>query len=352
MARKRRLFGTLLKVTLCAAVVVLLVLAGIVAWAPIRQAWLHRLARQLRDPSPALRQAAADKLHSLGQGAEAVLIDAVHDPDADVRLLACDRLSWFNELSRQRLEALLRAAHDPSRKVRRAAFRALGFMGTGLGVSMSREETAAIGERLRAGLTDEDSAARCAAATALATYPAELEKAVQVLTRSLSDPEPTVRLACALALFKVRGAGCELPVAALKSLITESVSAPLSEAPISPSGILYELDQLAPAEAASLLPTFIAWVRSSSVPHQCAGLDCLRILGPRARSAIPAIEGLLSHADYRIREVSALTIIEIDVPSAQVAIAALRRMSTDPQVPKPYRDRFLQDLDDPRLKKN
>lgn len=356
MARPRRRFGPLLYGTLILAVMVLIGIGGLLCWPLLRDAWrLHALSRQLRNPSssPLLRGAAANELLRLGEGAEAVWVQALQDPNEEVRILACRNLCWLSGVSKARTETFLRALTDRSTEVRRMAVSALGAIGRGLGTSLSLEQKTAIVGRLRSALLDNDGEVRHHAAMALAQFPTDAADAIADLKFRLEDSEPAVRCAAAETLLKIGHLENGPAIATLHSLILDAVSPGWNPAfpSMSCEQIFATLNELAPVAAESLLPTLIGWLHKPDRTHQYVALDCLATLGPRARSAIPAIENLLEHPDLRVGEVAARTIIQIDVRPARRAIEVLRGMSKNDLDGSEYlRLTIPQDVEDSKAK--
>jgi HEAT repeat protein len=81
----------------------------------------------LHGETPALRVAA---IRSMGNSGDvAILIQALHDPDADVRMVAAQRLGFLREGARKATMPLIQAFKDPHIGVRQEAAWALADIG-------------------------------------------------------------------------------------------------------------------------------------------------------------------------------------------------------------------------------
>lgn len=76
-----------------------------------------------------VRQTATDSLARIGPAAIPALIDALKDPNAEVRDRAAQALARMGPPARQAVPQLIAALQDPDWKVRRSAARALGQIG-------------------------------------------------------------------------------------------------------------------------------------------------------------------------------------------------------------------------------
>jgi HEAT repeat protein len=153
-------------------------------------------ANALRDKNPAVRAAALrDGGRDLGTQ---LLLEALHDEDADVRLLAAQRLGGSGPDTEKRTAALLLALKDPHAGVRREAAEALSFIGPAATPALCK------------ALEDEDPRVRVGAAFALIGpawskerrewAPGEKQVVVPLLEKALQDPSDDVRRAAAQSL--------------------------------------------------------------------------------------------------------------------------------------------------------
>jgi HEAT repeat protein len=143
----------------------------------------------LADDRPASRAAAIRKMSRTGN--EQLLIARLHDDDADVRLLAVERLGGPGPQGDARARALIPLLQDEHAGVRREAAWSLGLIGPDAWPA------------LREALGDESPRVRAGAALALgdayqhkepAPWPSrEAPNIVPVLRPLLDDPDPDVR---------------------------------------------------------------------------------------------------------------------------------------------------------------
>jgi HEAT repeat protein len=184
------------------------------------------------DESPIVRAVAVQALGGLGSRTRTefpVVIQALADPDADVRLQAATFLAWRSPGGRSPalIPALGRALRDPDKHVRRAAARTLGRLGPDaeatlrdspadadqevrqeVAEALATIEKAAVALRSLiaegiANLGDADPAIRALGADQLARSGPRAAEGIPALVRSLGDREAAVRLAAAAALGKL-----------------------------------------------------------------------------------------------------------------------------------------------------
>jgi HEAT repeat protein len=149
------------------------------------------LVKQLKDPDPEKRRAAAKVLSEAGQDAKpavAALAQALRDKDLFVRRFAAQALGELGSDAKSAAPALAVAVKDEKKEVGEAACVALGKMGAD-GV---------------AGLTDavkdkaRDPVVRRKAAEALGQLGSDAKPAVKALTEALKDNDVRVEAANAL----------------------------------------------------------------------------------------------------------------------------------------------------------
>ncbi|MBI2825209.1 MAG: HEAT repeat domain-containing protein [Planctomycetia bacterium] len=76
-----------------------------------------------------VKEAAVDALARIGQPSVPVLIDALSDADAEVRVHAARALARMGDAGKEAVPVLIARLEDPDEGVRQAAARALGQMG-------------------------------------------------------------------------------------------------------------------------------------------------------------------------------------------------------------------------------
>ncbi len=170
--------------------------------APARDAVPHLIAR-LKDPNPSVRRAAAGDLGQIGAEAkDAVphLVDLLlKDPDKGVRRAAASSLGQIGPAAKDAVPHLVELLKDPDADVRRAAAGALGGIG-----AAAKDAIAHLVDHLK----DPDVPMRVEAAYALASISEglsdknepdvmalqELEKALEILDKTGTEPEARVRI--------------------------------------------------------------------------------------------------------------------------------------------------------------
>ena len=155
------------------------------------------LIEALRDPDSEVRRGAAGALGQVGPeaiGAVPALIEALRDPDSEVRRGAAGALGQVGPKPIGAVPALIEALRDPDSEVRRGAAGALGQVGP--------EAIDAV-PALIAALRDPDSEVRRGTAGALGQVGSETIDAIPALIAALRDPDGDVRNAAAEAIRRI-----------------------------------------------------------------------------------------------------------------------------------------------------
>ena len=218
MARSRRRFGLLFYVT---AILALCVLGSIPFWqAGFEQASAWRLSRGLRDPVEAVRQSAAERLVQLGPAASPWVIQAMRDPDARVRLVACSIVvRTADDAADIPLHALLGAVADGDASVRLAT---VGQLEAFISRYGSPEEGKAREQALGAictALRDASAPVRVAAGWALSNLGSKATSAVGELDEALNGVDKSLRVIAGEALLRIEPIASRPRVAAAMSLL-------------------------------------------------------------------------------------------------------------------------------------
>jgi HEAT repeat protein len=194
--RRRRVSYTL--------VLAFLAVGAVFWWVQSRK---DEVAARLKDPSPAVRVAAIREADRTPD--EDLLIAALSDEDADVRLVAAQRLRGHGPEAAKRARALIVALKDEHAGVRREAAESLYWMGPGSGPAL-------IG-----ALNDPNPRVRAGAALALGDVgaimgvqrerePGEADAVRPLLTHLLSDEDVEVRRNAARTLKVLARQGPEV----------------------------------------------------------------------------------------------------------------------------------------------
>ncbi len=245
MSRKRRVFGPLFYATLALAA---LVLVGLRLW-ELWPAWQQRrelrsLASDLRSPTSFVHRYARDQLAGAGSAAVPWLIEATSNPDAGVRLLAYSALGETLPKPKMAIPALVAGLRDPDVRIRRQAADALGRLGY------------------------------------------EAGEGVDGLIGALEDDDLDVRFRAARALERVGGRAGEPALRALLGLLADPIGARFPDRP----AIIPIVRGMGPDAESRAIAALIPLVAAGDRPARRSAIECLQILGPRARDATSALE--------------------------------------------------------------
>jgi HEAT repeat protein len=239
---------------------------------------------ELKDRSPAVRREAASALGSLDPPTKEVvpvLLAALGDADPSVRSNAAGSLVHVDRTHiEQALPSLLAGLKHQDADVRRSAASALGDAG-------SKAERAAPG--LIVALKDSDRSVSKEAAIALAWIgPAQSRDAVPRLMKALKDGQDQVG------------------------------------GPSRATTALWKIGRAAP----ETIPILIAGLKDPKLRVDSAYI--LGLIGPPARSAIPALVEASAHRDTKLRCSAAMALVEIEPTQAQAAVRVLMKEVDNP----------------------
>jgi HEAT repeat protein len=141
----------------------------------------------------------------------------------------------------------------------------------------------------------------------------------------LEDSDRLVRLAAAEAIFWLDPPHKGRLAPALLTMIVEADPARPAEV-FGPMGLMLRVDR---AACRALVPTFAAWLRHEDERVRNHAMGWLVELGPLAREAIPALEGLMDDSRVAERSRAALAIIVIDPAACDRAAASLLALLRD-----------------------
>lgn len=158
-----------------------------------RRAGVQELIEELASSEPASRANAAGALRDCPSAVEAVpaLVQALRDPELNVRKLAAWTLRGVRNLHKASPTALAAAIGDPRADVRRSVIELL---------ERDRRAARSVVEALSVALGDGDSEIRRLTATALGRVGVLPKAALDPLLLALHDVEPTVRESAAKSI--------------------------------------------------------------------------------------------------------------------------------------------------------
>jgi HEAT repeat protein len=305
-------------------------------------------------------ESAAAVFQAIGPEAIPDLIPILKDPDARLRSLALEALGAIGPGAEPAIPRVVAALKDGDAAVRAASARALGRIGPAAAPDGIGPLVTALGDR--------EPAVAAATASALAGLGSEAKAARPALLARLGDPrqpagaprppvgrrllaesllkiDPDARHDAVLALLGVlkspdpgawRDAVFTLAEAVVCLPEKDLVIPALVEVLGSPQqdltwGAVALLKKLQAEEALLLIAQ--QWLRSSDPAPHLEALVILNALGPKARTAAPAVRELLKDRDLVIRSGAAGILLRFD-PGAedaqQVLLAVLEDRSAEP----------------------
>jgi HEAT repeat protein len=338
MARARKkMFGPLFYSTLALA----LVATGAMQLESLRSKLaerqeLERLVAALRETHPAGREAAAAELARRGdEVGVSRLLEATRDPRGEVRAVACRYLVESRADPLAVIPALTAAARDDQEAVRleaacgvgritrsaaRIAWPSAGARG-GLTTGLRRQ-----GLEVLVGLVkDRSDAVRAETADSLGAFSPD-PAAAAALVAATGDPERAVRLAAARSLL-INWGRDRSAIRALLAIVADPEPIPDRAAALEALKVAGEevLGQAVAAMAALLTcgdPAILLDV-----------IDVLASLGPQARPALPALEGLVQDEDSGLLAVVGPAIAAIEDKGSPRSLAIFLKMIADPTAP-------------------
>jgi len=210
---------------------------------------------------------AVTALSAIGAPAVPALIGTLKDPSSDVRRSSCDALKAIGPPADSAIPALIETLRDASRMVRMRAAEALGYVGPGAKAAVPS---------LAEALKDPDQWVRNYAAQSLGRIGPDAAPAVAGLVAALQDQG--IRHSAIQSLEKIGPAAAEPAVPALIELV---------RSPGEPTG---------PEKSASG-----RYVPSQGAMTRVLAIKALGAMGPRAKAAIPALNGARKDEDPSVR---------------------------------------------------
>ncbi len=280
------------------------------------------MARGLRDQNPDVRMRAAFYLSSfrlLPERTLPVLTAFLSDEDEKRRAEAAERIGWFEGAAAPAAEALGRVLEDPSAAVRKNTANSLRRMGP--------DAKAALPALLRALLGPDEGMSRTAA-NAITGSADMAETTIDALNRSLAGSDPIERFDAAFALALIAG----------PSHVDKSA----------PDGFV----SLFPAPEA-VLPVLAGFLTAEDLVRRRRAADGLRMLHSRGASQIGALVAAMQDNGWPERWRAAYALdwmgkagTDAIVEHKEVVIAALSaaQAASAPDEHKPYALKLLKRL--------
>jgi HEAT repeat protein len=332
---RRKMFGPLFYSTVVVAVLVT-AFVGVDTSLPTVTEWLRErsLIRSLRADDLQEREAAAATLVTLGSAsAVSELIEAAHDPRADIRALACRFLIDAGTKLDDVVPILVTAASDGEEKVRFEAACAFGRLippgvaGRAQPVvtthgKMSPALRAESIKALSRLMHDQASPTRIAAADAIGLFGSAPDAAADLVTAT-GAKDRDVRFAAARALLKVSSANDRSAGRTLVALVADPE--PIADRRAILDVVLSAGEEVQD-QAVAALARLVADV---DLPIHVDVVDCLVACGPRARAALPTFERLLNDEDPAERAIAGIAVATIDGNATPRVVPILLKMIDD-----------------------
>ncbi len=285
---------------------------------------LTKLDGMRRDPSltSAARAEAAQRMAEFGVDASAYMPALAHDTDARVREKAYAYLSSTEPITDEAVELCLgglRSDVEP-----RA--RAMAACGLGPTAFLSRGDHSDRRQRILNSLTaasrDGSAIVRSAVLQAMINAQAiEFDPGPW-----LEDPDRSVRLVAAEAIFWLDPRHRDRVIPALRAMVVEAHPERPTEV-LRPMGLLYRID---PTICRELVPTFVGWLRHDDPEVRVRVAFWLANLGPLAQSALPALGTMLATGPPAQRTGAAMAVICVEPSGCAQAAEALVAVLGDP----------------------
>lgn len=149
---------------------------------------LAAIVKEMKSPNREVRLKAVGKLVHFEGGQElalpvlANLREAMRDPEADIRAVACTATGNFREQAKQVIPDFTRLLRDPDKEVRQCAARALGRVGADAKVSLPDMARAT---------KDEDAVVRVVTHAAMIRIGAPVPEHLPAILTGLEDASPS-----------------------------------------------------------------------------------------------------------------------------------------------------------------
>jgi HEAT repeat protein len=313
---------------------------------PEAQSVIAALREALQDEDVSVRVTAARGLWQLGCRGE-LLVPVLCQALKAGNWVACSVLGQIGPQAKAAIPALIEVLQDQQSPIVLEATQALGSIGG---------EDPALVPALLAVAHSSQGNARIRGEAFRVLGKICPEKAVQLFSEALKDPEASIRQQAA---YELASSGRALQ-SAVPALITALADADAGVR----SAAAYALGRMG-SQAQAAVPALSAAVKSPEESVRCAAADALGRIGPAAKSAVPALATALKDDKAIVRSNAAGALWAIEGPASRVlpillellkekearwyTISVLRRMAGQAKAAVPALTMLLDD-DDPRVR--
>jgi HEAT repeat protein len=256
------------------------------------------------------RMRGSDAVKALGE-----LIDALDDPDHEVRTSACCAMAHIGPAAKAAVPGLARCLRDENVHVRKVSAWALTTIGPG-----AKEAERA----LLKSLEDEDKLVRLRAAAALIAQGRRERELFSILIEALMDHELGVE-----ASYTLSDDLGEAPIPILKECLKDIRPRIRSAATGVLRSILERMLKQKKPLAPELITALIGQLKDDDKHVIRSAILSIGRLGEPAREAIPEISDFLKHEDWHLRYAAAQELRKFGY-AAKVAIPRLKEAAKNP----------------------
>ena len=326
MVRIPRRFRRPIPATLGLSILLLgVIYGGMEVWPRIQTYQrLNELDRMRRDQSLSsrARAEAAQRMAEFGLDAAAYMPALTHDTDPRVREKAYAYLSSTEPITDEAVELCLGGLRDDVEP--RA--RAMAACGLGPTAFLARADPSDRRQRilnsLKSASRDGSAMVRSAVLQAMINAQAiEFDPGPW-----LKDPDRSVRLAAAEAIFWLDPKHRDRVIPALRAMVAEAHPERPTEV-LRPMSLLYRID---PSICRELVPTFVGWLGHDDPEVRVRVAIWLANLGPLAQAAVPALGAMLATGPPAQRTGAAMAVICVEPSRCAQAAEALVAVLADP----------------------
>jgi HEAT repeat protein len=265
---------------------------------------LPALVACLNDPNSLARARAAEALAKMGSTSIPALVTALRDEDPYVRAGAARAFLYMGPTGKEAVPVLIQTLHDDQTFVRKMARGALGHMGEGAAPSLAK------------ALQTKDPEFRYRLLEILKDLGPDASKAAPEIAATLRDENVPVQ-AMALMAFETMGPAGKVAIPELREIARHGRDPKVRPKPFDVEVRPRALDVLCRVDPDSpeTLALLISAMQDVNLRYQV--VQELGKLGPKARTALPALFDALEDKDPEVRVAAADVLRKIDFDKAQ-----------------------------------